>query len=88
MEIREEFNKLVDQLKAEREKISLKAHLAAMDIKDELQEVEGKWGDFKKKAVAIADEAVDTSEEYIAKAKVVGEELQETYKRIAKRFSE
>jgi len=29
-----------------------------------------------------------TSEEYIAKAKIVGEELKETYKRISKRLSE
>lgn len=88
MEIREEFDKLVEKLKAEREKINLQVHLASMDAKKEFAEAEDKWDKVKEKASKIADEAVDTSEEYIAKAKIVGEELKETYKRISKRLSE
>lgn len=88
MEIREEFDRLVEKLKTEREKIQLKAHLASMDAKKEFEEAEVKWDKVKEKASKIADDAVDTSEEYIAKAKIVGEELKETYKRISKRFSE
>ena len=88
MEIREEFEKLVEKLKAEREKISLKVHLASMDAKEELKVAEEKWVQLKDKASKIADETVETSEEYIGKAKIVGEELKETYKRIFKRFTE
>ena len=86
MEIREEFTKLVEKLKTEREEIRLKVHLASMDVKEELKETEKKWVQLKDKASKIADETIDTSEEYIAKAKIVGEELKETYKRIAKRL--
>lgn len=88
MDIKEEFGNLIDRLKTERDQIKLKAHLASMDAKEEFAAAEQKWNQLKEKASEIADEAVDTSEEYISKAKIVGEELKETYKRISKRLSE
>lgn len=88
MGMREEFDKLVERLKTERDEINLKIHLASMDAREEFAEAEKKWGQMKIKAAEIADDAVETSEEYIVKAKIVGEELKETYHRIAKRLSE
>jgi len=87
MEIREEFDKLVEKLKIERDQLNLKVHLASMEAREEFAEAEKKWDRVKEKAGKIADEAVDTSEEYVAKAKIVGEELKETYKRISTRLS-
>jgi hypothetical protein len=88
MGIREEFDKLVEKLKIERDTINLKIHLASMDAKEEFEEAEKKWAQMKVKASEIADDAVETSEEYIAKSKIVGEELKEAYNRISKRLSE
>ena len=88
MGIKEEFESLVEKLKRERDEITLKAHLASMDARKELEGAEKKWHQFKEKASEIADGTVETSEVYIAKAKIVGEELKETYKRISKRLSE
>lgn len=88
MAMKEEFDKLVEKLKTERDEINLKIHLASMEAKEEFAEAEKKWGQIRGKAAEIADDAVETSEEYIAKAKIVGEELKETYRRIAKRLSE
>jgi acyl-CoA reductase-like NAD-dependent aldehyde dehydrogenase len=88
MSIREEFDRLVERLKTERDEINLKIHLASMDAREEFAEAEKKWGQMKVKAAEIADEAVETSEEYIAKARIVGEELKETYHRISRRLSE
>jgi hypothetical protein len=88
MDMKEEFDKLVEKLKTERDEINLKMHLASMDAREEFAEAEKKWGQIRVKATEIADDAVETSEEYIAKAKIVGEELKETYRRIAKRLSE
>lgn len=87
MEITEEFNKLVEKLKTQRDEINLKIHLASLDAQDEYKEAEKKWQKLKNKASQITDDAVDTSEEVIAKSKIVGEELKETYKRIADRLS-
>jgi len=59
-----------------------------MDARKELEGAEKKWNQLKEKASEIADVTVETSEEYIVKAKIVGEELKETYKRISKRLTE
>lgn len=88
MEIRDEFDKLVDKLKTERDELKLKMHLGSMEAREEFEQAEKTWSQFKSKASAIADEAAETSDEYIGKAKMVGEELKETYRRIAKRLSE
>lgn len=88
MEMKEEFAKLFEKLKMERDELKLKIHLASMDAKKEFEGTEKIWSTLRIKASEIADDAVDTSEELIAKSKVVSEELKETYKRIAKRLSE
>jgi hypothetical protein len=88
MKVRVELEKLVEKLKIERDEIHLKMHLASMEAKEEFTKAEVKWGQLKTTASQIADDAIETSEEYIAKAKIVGEELKETYSRIAKRLSE
>jgi hypothetical protein len=85
--MKEEFNKLVERLKTERDELNLRMHLASMEGKEEFKEAEKKWEHLKAKASEIADDAVDTSEELIAKSKIVGEELKETYRRIAARLS-
>ncbi len=87
MKMKVEFDKLVEKLKMERDGINLKIRLASMDAKEEFAKAEIKWDQVKNAASKIADDAVETSEEYIAKAKIVGEELKETYNRIAKRLS-
>ena len=87
MKMQEEFNKLVEKLKMERDEIKLKMHLASMDTKQEFEEAEKEWAHVKAKASVIADDAVEISEELIAKSKVVGEELKETYRRISDRLS-
>ncbi|MBV5326791.1 MAG: hypothetical protein JZU65_04015 [Chlorobium sp.] len=88
MGMKEDFDNLIEKLKTERDGIKLKAHLASMEARQEIEGAEKKWGQLKEKASEIADGTVETSEEYIAKAKIVGEELKETYKRISKRLSE
>ncbi|MGB5445383.1 MAG: hypothetical protein WBM99_07725 [Psychromonas sp.] len=84
--MKQDFNKLVDKLKAERDELKLKVHLGSMEAKEEFEQAEKKWQQVKIKASEIADDAVETSEEYIDKAKVVGDELKEAYARIAKRL--
>jgi hypothetical protein len=88
MAIKEDFDNLIDKLKTERDEISLKLHLASMEAKEEFEDAEQQWQLIKTKAAEIADDSVETSEEFIAKAKIVGDELKETYQRIAKRITE
>lgn len=88
MSLKTEFETLMAKLNVEREELQLKLHLASMEAKDEFSEVDKQWQQIKHKASEIADESIETSEEFIAKAKIVGEELKESYHRIAKRLSE
>jgi hypothetical protein len=88
MAIKEDFENLLDKLEVERDEINLKLHLASMDAKQEFEEAEKQWHRLKIKAAEIADESVETSEDFIAKAKIVGEELKEAYHRIGKRLAD
>lgn len=88
MSIKEEFVNLLDKLQVERDEINLKLHLVSMGAKQEFEEAEKEWSRLKIKAAEIADDSVETSEEFIAKAKIVGEELKEAYHRIAKRLAD
>ncbi|MDP3391717.1 MAG: hypothetical protein Q8S48_17315 [Methylococcaceae bacterium] len=88
MAIKEDFENLLNKLNTEREEINLKLHLASLEARDEFEQAEKQWQQVKNKAAEIADESKETSEEFIAKAKIVGEELKETYQRITKRLAE
>ncbi|MFI3156801.1 MAG: hypothetical protein QX199_11660 [Methylococcaceae bacterium] len=87
MSIKEDFENLLEKLQTERDEINLKLHLASMEAKQEFAEAEKEWHRLKIKAAEIADDSVDTSEEFIAKAKIVGDELKEAYYRIGKRLA-
>lgn len=88
MSVKEDFEDLLDKLQTERDEINLKLHLASMEAKQEFEEAEKEWHRLKGKAADIADESVETSEEFIAKAKIVGEELKDAYYRIGKRLAD
>jgi hypothetical protein len=88
MTMKIEFDNLLEKLKVERDELKLKLHLASMEAKEEFEEADKHWDTLKNKAAEIADDSKETSEEFIAKAKIVGEELKEAYSRIAKRLAD
>ncbi len=88
MTMKIEFDSLLEKLKSQRDEIMLKLHLASMEAKEEFEEADKHWDTLKNKAAEIADDSKETSEEYIAKAKIVGEELKEAYSRISKRLAD
>ncbi len=88
MTIKIEFDDLLEKLKTERDEIMLKLHLASMEAKEEIEEANKQWEALKIKAAEIADDSIETSDEFIAKAKIVGEELKEAYSRISKRLAD
>lgn len=88
MSLQSEFENLLSKLNTEREELQLKLHLAGMEAKDEFEEAEKQWQQIKAKASEIADDTIETSEDVIEKAKIIGEELKDTYQRISKRLAE
>lgn len=87
MAMKDDFSRLIEEAKVKRDELKLQMHLASMEAKEEFQEAEKKWKKFKDKALEIKDEAIETSDEVLVKTKIIGEELKETYHRIAKRLS-
>ncbi|WP_136806544.1 hypothetical protein [Desulfosediminicola flagellatus] len=87
MKMTQEFDSLMEKLKTQRDEIKLKIHLGSMEVRQEFEDAENTWQNVKLKASEITDDAVETSEEYVGKAKVVGEELKEAYNRITQRLS-
>ena len=81
---KEEFEKMLAQIKQERDEILLKAHLFEADAKDEWQKVDKQWEHFKSKAGQVGKEAKVASEDVSAAAKLLGEELIKSFKRIRK----
>ena len=85
--MKQEFDELLEKLNAVRDEANLKLHLASMEAKDEFSQAEETWEQVKQKASEIADDSVETTDEFIGAAKVVGEELAEAYHRILGRIS-
>jgi chromosome segregation ATPase len=88
MSVKKDFQDLLEKLKVERDEINLKLHLASMEAREEFEGAEEQWQQLKAKASEIADDTKEVSEEFVAGAKIVGEELKEAYRRINKRLSE
>ncbi|RKZ63887.1 MAG: hypothetical protein DRQ44_09695 [Gammaproteobacteria bacterium] len=81
-QIIERSEKLLKELQTERGSIQVQLHLLNMDAKDEWNELEKKYQKFKIKASAVAEVTADSAGEVGEAIKLVGEELQEGYKRI------
>jgi predicted neutral ceramidase superfamily lipid hydrolase len=77
-----EIEKLVEQVKQERDEIILKAHLFQADAKDEWQKVDKQWEHFKSKAGQVGKEAKDASDDVSAAAKLLAEEIMKSFQRI------
>ena len=86
--MKKEFEDLLSTLNTQRDEIQLKLHLASMEVKQEFEGVENQWQQVKDKAADIADDSKEISEDVIATAKVVGEELQQAYQRISERLKD
>ena len=81
-QITERFEKTLKELKTERDDLKVQLHLLNMDAKEEWNELENKYENFKAKASIVAEATEDSTGEIVEALKLVGEELHEGYKRI------
>jgi hypothetical protein len=79
-----EVAKIIEQVKQERDEMALKAHLFKADAKDEWVKVDKEWEHFKSKAEQVGKEAKGASGDVTAAAKLLGEEIIKSFKRIRK----
>ena len=81
-QITERLEKVHKELKTERDDLKVQLHLLNMDAKEEWNELENKYENFKAKASIVAEATEDSAGEVVEALKLVGEELHEGYKRI------
>ncbi len=86
MSIQDEIRELTETLKNQRDEIALKVHLAGMEAKEEWEKAEKNWDHLSAKAGEIYDDTIETTEELVEAAKVIGDELANAYQRIKKRL--
>jgi hypothetical protein len=83
----EDFEKLWEKVKTQRDELRVQSHLAQAELKDEWQELEQKWDGAEKNLKQLQGEAKETTDELVASARVVMEELSSAYDRIKERLS-
>lgn len=73
---------LIGKLKAQRDEIKLRMHLASMDIQDEWDELEKKWQDFSAKSAQLQQEVKPVVSDVKTALSLLGEEISTGYKKI------
>lgn len=86
MDLLKDLDTLSEKIKQQRDEITVQLNLAGMEAKDEWEKAEAKWAELKSKAEEIKDDTQETTEELVAVAKVIAEELTGAYQRIIDRL--
>ena len=81
-DIREEYNRLVDVLRQQRDELNVKVHLASMEVRDEWEELEKKWQHMKAKGKQVHEVAGDSAHEIHYVVMDLGYEIKKGYKRL------
>ena len=76
--------KIVANLKTERDELRLQMHLAKENFQDEWEEMEQKWEKLEHKLAAAKNEAVESSIEVGVAVKLLAEKIHSAYRRIRK----
>lgn len=77
-----EARALLARLKAEREHLELRMHLAKADLRDEWTGLEARWHDVETRARAASSAAEAARPAVVAAVKQLGDELAEAYRRV------
>ena len=82
--LKRKLEKLVEELRQARDELQVQMHLAKAEVKDEWDELEGKWEDFHAHSSRVGQEAGEAAEEVGDALQLLGEELRKGYRRIRK----
>ncbi|MBL1432880.1 MAG: hypothetical protein COB94_005490 [Gammaproteobacteria bacterium] len=85
-DIKKRINDMVNDLKQERDELRVKLQLAKMEAGDEWKKLEAKLVKLEAKAKELGSATADASQDVGAAAKLLGEEIRNGFKKIAKHF--
>lgn len=74
----------LEELKQERDELRIRVHLAKMETSEEWQKLEHKLQKFESKVKELGDATADASKDMGAAVKLLGEEIGDGFKKIAK----
>jgi len=81
---KEQLNKLVEDLKRQRDELKVKLHLAKADAKDEWIKLEMKYEEVKAKIGSFKKEAGKSAETVSATLGLAADEIKKEYERLRK----
>jgi SMC interacting uncharacterized protein involved in chromosome segregation len=85
-EINKQMDEMARKLQHEAEELRVKVHLAKMEASDEWKELEEKLVKFNAKAKELGGITVEASKDIGAAAKLLGEEIRDGFKKLARHF--
>ncbi|MCW9047665.1 MAG: hypothetical protein OQK46_06250 [Gammaproteobacteria bacterium] len=83
-DIQKRIDDMLNELKEERDELKLKLHLAKMNVSEEWDKLELKLEKLEGKAQELGEVTVDASKDVGEAAKLLGQEIMEGFKKIAK----
>jgi hypothetical protein len=79
---REEITRMIDELRAQRDVLRVRLHLACAEARDEWEALEKRWEHLRARAAVVGREATETAENVGAALLQVGDELKQGYERL------
>jgi hypothetical protein len=83
-DIQTRIDDMIDELKQERDELLLKFKLAKLEANEEWLKLEAKLNKLEAKAKEVGDATAEASSDIGAAAKLLGEEIRDGFKKIAK----
>ena len=85
-DIKKRIDEMLDSLKQERDELKVKLSLAKLEVSDEWDEIQAKLVKLEAKAKELGGVTVEASNDIGAAAKLLGEEIRDGFKKIARHF--
>jgi len=82
VKIKDELQDTTEKLRREREELSVKIHLASMEVRDEWEEFEEKWEEFTARSKQFYKEVEPSLGDIRTALSLLGSELEAGYKKI------
>ncbi len=85
-DIKIRIEEMLNELKQERDELHVKLHLAKMETSEEWQKLEAKLSRLDDKARELGSATAEASRDMGTAAKLLGEEIRDGFKKIARHF--
>jgi len=85
-DIKTRIDEMVNDLKQERDELRVKLHLAKLETSEEWKKLEEKLAKLEAKARELGGVGAEASRDIGAAAKLLGEEIRDGFKKIARHF--